>query len=92
MSEKPVAVMCPLCGAQMRMPHGGRRVTVTCHNGHTFLHTPDSTPHRGLTPGQYALLVTALLGLFGLVLARQWVGQRIGVTKTAIAAEPTSNR
>jgi hypothetical protein len=76
----------------MRMPHGGRRVTVTCHNGHTFLHTTESTPHRGLTRGQYALLVTALLGLFGLVLARQWVGHRIGSPKSAIAGQASSDR
>ena len=39
MSEMRGTVMCPLCGSRMPMPRRGRRITLTCHYGHSFLHT-----------------------------------------------------
>jgi hypothetical protein len=87
MPDASVPVECPLCCALMRVPRGGRQVTITCHNGHVFVHTFERKSTRWLTTAQFVTLVICLLLLFALVFAHQWNGRRMGSTTSAVAGD-----
>ena len=91
MSDSRVPVLCPLCGALMRVPRRGRQATITCHNGHVFLHTFEHQS-RWLSTPQFVAVEALLLLLFALVFAHQWNGRHIGSTTSAVAGDQVPRR
>lgn len=92
MSDARVPVQCPLCCALMRVPRRGGQVTITCHNGHVFLHTFERKSTRWLSTPQFVTLEILLLLLFALVFAHQWNGRRMGSTTSAVAGDQVPRR
>jgi hypothetical protein len=84
MPGSAVQIDCPLCGSRMRVPRAGRRLRLTCNNGHTLVHTFEPAARR-LPAVPFIALVGVLLALSVLAFTHPWTGLRPGPTPVAIA-------